>query len=175
MVKDWCSPHRWGNQELVLTCLSSPTAWLYDTNAFKRRQILYQRHNILQAFRPDSLGKGWKSPNKPGFALQPLVRPPPRPPAGLLEQLSPLHCELRNSGVYSENTLPADTNNCSTASKEARPVSALLPLHKGNSQWTVQGDPTIEWKSARRVAAKPSQAGEKATSCCSDEAKRASA
>lgn len=85
---------------LMLDCAS------YYTNAFKRRQI----RKVMHAFRLDSLGKGWKSPSKPGFALQPPARLPLHPPASLQEQLSPLRFELCNSGVYSEKMLPADTN-----------------------------------------------------------------
>lgn len=55
----------------------------------------------MHAFRPDSLGKGWKSPSKPGFALQPPARLPLHPPDSLQERLSPLRFELCNSGVYS--------------------------------------------------------------------------
>lgn len=79
----------------------------YYTNAFKRRQI----RNVMHAFRADSLGNGWKSPSKPGFALQPPARLPLHPPASLQEQLSPLPFELCNSGVSSgKKMLPADTN-----------------------------------------------------------------
>lgn len=79
----------------------------YYTNAFKRRQI----RNVMHAFRADSLGNGWKSPSKPGFALHPPARLPLHPPASLQEQLSPLRFELCNSGVSSgKKMLPADTN-----------------------------------------------------------------
>lgn len=95
------------------------------TDAFERRQI----RNVMHAFRADSLRNGWKGPSKPGFALQPPARLPLHPPASLQEQLSPLHVELCNSGVYSGGKkccqqTQTRTYNCSRRRTEGRPGPA---------------------------------------------------
>lgn len=89
----------------------------------------------MHAFRVHSLGKGWKSPSKPGSALQPPARLPLHPPASLQAQLSPLGFELCNSGVYSEKNAARrhKQGRTTAAGREAGPVSALPQLHYGNS------------------------------------------